>query len=353
MCDRKIEAVLDSLIDSVTPGLQYLALNSTGSVFHYNGGLADIQRRRPMNDATTLNAYSLSKTITAAAVLLLVQAKAVGLDDLLVRYLGSSPYGPAITIRQLLSHTFGIPNPIPLRWVHSISQHEDFDEAAAISAVLLAHSRPSRTPGSRFAYSNIGYWLLGQVVAKVTSSSFSSFVSGHVLRRLGIPEQDLAYSIPDVALHAQGYLEKYSFTNLFKYFLVDRTLIGTYERGWLRIEPHYVNGPAFGGLIGTARGFGRFLQDQLCQQSMLFEEETRDLFFGQQSTNTGKPIPMTLGWHMGTNGASQFYFKEGGGGGFHSLMRVYRPARIATVIMANATGFDVKRILNAADSVFL
>jgi CubicO group peptidase (beta-lactamase class C family) len=295
MGNRKVEAVLESLIGSRTPGLQYLALNSTGPVFYYSGGLADIQRQRPMNEETTLNAYSMSKTITAAAVLLLVQAKVIGLDDQMARYLGSFPYGPEITIRQLLSHTSGIPNPIPLRWVHSISQDEHFDEAAAITAVLLAHSRQSYTPGSRFAYSNIGYWLLGQAVAKVTGSSFSSFVSEHVLRRLGIPEQDLSYSIPDIALHAQGYLEKYSVTNLLKRFLVDRRLVGKYEGRWLRIEPHYVNGPAFGGLIGTARGFGIFLQDQLRAQSTLFEEEIRDLFFSQQSTNTGKWIPMTLG----------------------------------------------------------
>lgn len=140
MDDRKIEAVLDSLIALRTPGLQYLALNSTGPVFHYNGGLADIQRRQPMNEATKLNAYSMSKTITAAAVLLLVQAKAVRLDDQIVDYLGSSPYDSAITIRQLLSHTSGIPNPIPLRWVHSIHQHENFDDM--LDHRLQRHRRP-------------------------------------------------------------------------------------------------------------------------------------------------------------------------------------------------------------------
>jgi hypothetical protein len=116
---------------------------------------------------------------------------------------------------------------------------------------------------------------------------------------------------------------------------------------------HYVNGPAFGGLIGTARGFGIFLRDQLRAQPILFGDGTRILFFSQQSTNTGKPIPMTLGWHIGTAGKSEFYFKEGGGGGFHSMMRVYRSASIATVIMANATGFDANKTLNVVDGFFL
>lgn len=66
-------------------------------------------------------------------------------------------------------------------------------------------------------------------------------------------------------------------------------LIGAYDGRpgrWLRIEPHYVNGPAFGGLIGTARAFGAFLQDQLRPQSTLFDEPTRAL-----STSSRAPAP--------------------------------------------------------------
>jgi CubicO group peptidase (beta-lactamase class C family) len=134
--------------------------------------------------------------------------------------------------------------------------------------------------------------------------------------------------------------------------LIDRALIGTYDGHWLRIEPHYVNGPAFGGLIGTARGFGVFLRDQLRAEPILLREEIRNLFFSQQSTANGLPIPMTLGWHIGTFGKTDFYFKEGGGGGFRSMMRVYRSSAIATVIMANATGFDANSTLSTVDSFF-
>jgi hypothetical protein len=49
--------------------------------------------------------------------------------------------------------------------------------------------------------------------------------------------------------------------NLANGFLIDRDLIGEYAGRWLSIRSHYVNGAAFGGLVGTARGFGRFLQD--------------------------------------------------------------------------------------------
>jgi D-alanyl-D-alanine carboxypeptidase len=353
MAVPRIEPYLDTLISARTPGLQYLALNSAGPLFQYNVGLADIRHQRPMDAATTLNAYSMSKTITAAAVLKLVQAQAVGLEEPVARYLPSMPYGPAITIRQLLSHTSGIPNPIPLRWVHPIAQHDAFDEAAALRDVTQNHPRLSSSPGSKYAYSNIGYWLLGDVVAKAAGEAFTSYVTERIFKPLSIPPSDLAYNVRDFARHAQGYLEKYSLTNLAKRFLIDRELIGSYEGRWLRIEPHYVNGPAFGGLIGTTNGFGLFLQDQLRPESALFSEKTRNLFYTRQQTITGTSIPMTLGWHAGLSESGAFYYKEGGGGGFHCMMRVYRDAGVATIVMANATGFDVRKCLDVTDSHFL
>jgi D-alanyl-D-alanine carboxypeptidase len=264
----------------------------------------------------------------------------------------SGPYGPRVTIRQLLTHTSGIPNPLPLRWVHPVSQ-QDFKESAALAAVLKNNPKLSNEPGCKFAYSNVGYWLLGEVVARVTGGAFEVYVCENVFRPLELLASDLSYVIPDLACHAQGYLEKYSLMNLGKRFLIDHELIGTYEGRWLRIEPHYVDGPAFGGLVGTSQGFGAFLRDQLRTESVLFDPETRRLFFSQQYMRTGKPVPMTLGWHIGAHPDAPFYFKEGGGGGFHCMMRVYRNAGVATVIMANATRFDARAALDAIDPCFL
>ena len=97
-------------------------------MFEHASGWADIRYRIPVDGTTTMMAYSMSKTITAVAVLQLVERGRVGLGEPVERYLGSlQPYGPAVTIRQLISHTSGIPNPIPLRWVHAADQHR-FDQ---------------------------------------------------------------------------------------------------------------------------------------------------------------------------------------------------------------------------------
>ena len=338
---------------SKTPGIQYLVVNAKGVLFEYADGWADIRRQVPVDTATTMMAYSMSKTITAVAVLQLVEAGRVGLDDPVERYVDSLPYGSRVTIRHLISHTSGIPNPIPLRWVHPEARHESFDENAALATVLHDHPRLSFEPGTKYAYSNIGYWLLGKIVERASGETFSSYVSEHILRPLSIAPRELGYVVADPAHHATGYLEKYSFMNLAKGFLIDQDLIGDYSGRWLEIRSHYLNGPAFGGLVGTARGFGAFLQDQLRPHARLFDDRTRSLFYEQQRTTSGAAIAMTLGWHIGSTGGARFLFKEGGGGGFHSMMRVYPEDSIGTVVLANATGFDVRRLLDDIDRQFL
>ena len=350
--DADVRSRLDALA-SKTPGLQYLVVGPHGTVFEHAGGFADLAARRPMTPETTLMAYSMSKTITAAAVLQLVGAGSIALDGPLDRYVDAQPYGPDVTVRQVLSHTSGIPNPIPLRWVHPAAEHGSFDEAAALAAVLRQHPRPAFAPGAKYAYSNIGYWLLGSVVERASGERFVSYVNERVLRPLGIASRDLDYVIEDPAAHATGYLEKYSLINLIKGAVIDRALVGAYTGSWLEIRPHYPNGPAFGGLVGTARGFGAFLRDQLQPHSRLFDDQTRALFYEPQQTAGGKAIAMTLGWHVGAAGGSPYFYKEGGGGGFHCMMRVYPAARIASVAMANATGVDVGSLLDRMDPSFL
>jgi CubicO group peptidase (beta-lactamase class C family) len=240
-----------------------------------------------------------------------------------------------------------------LRWVHAADQHDTFDEDAALAAVMRKHPHLSFAPGSRYAYSNIGYWLLGKVVERATGERFGAYMIDGVLRPLGIEPRDLGYVIVDPAHHATGYLEKYSLMNVVKGLLIDPRLVGDYSGRWLAIRSHYLNGPGFGGLVGTAQGFGRFLQDQLRERSVLFGDDTRRQFYAQQQTTRGRSIPMTLGWHIGHLNGQRFFYKEGGGGGFHCMMRLYPDNRVGTVAMANATGFDVCKLLNTIDPAFL
>jgi CubicO group peptidase (beta-lactamase class C family) len=342
---------LADLAGRASPGLQYTAVDDASTLFVSGAGLADLASRRPMLPGTTMMAYSMSKTFTAAAVLQLAEAGRLDVDDPVARFVSWQPYGDAITVRQLLCHTSGIPNPIPLRWVHSTAAHPTFDERAEFSKVLNRYPKLAFAPGTRFRYSNIGYWLLGTVIEQASGERFVDYMERRVLRELDIPAHELSYRIVDPAVHASGYLEKYSFINLIKRWLIETELIGEYSGRWLRIRDHYLNGPAFGGLVGSSTGIARFLRDQLCNSPRMFSRTTRDLFLRQQRTASG-PIPMTLGWHIGLLGRSRYFFKEGGGGGFRCMMRIYPERQLGTVVMANATTVDVKALLDRADREF-
>jgi len=298
---------------------------------------------------TTLNAYSLSKTITAAAVLQLIERGSIGFEDAVSRYVPWQPYGAEVTVRGLLTHTAGLPNPNPLRWVHAADEHLKFDERAAFRRVLAQHGRPATHPGKRYIYSNIGYWLLGALVEEVTSESFTSYVTDNVFAPLDLKASEMAYVIADERRHACGYLERRSVLNLIKPLLMDPRLFDGAVGRWVAVRAHYPNGPAFGGLIGTANAFGKFLRDQLGQRSKLFGPAAQTWMVEQQRTARGT-IPMTLGWHMGSLGRCRYFFKHGGGVGFRGMIRLYRSRGIGTVFMANATTVNVSRILDRLDA---
>jgi len=333
------------------PGVQYVVVGPSGVLFDGAAGWADLAGRRPLEPGTTMMAYSMTKTFTAAAVLQLVEQGRLGLDAPVRSLLPEIPYDGRLTVRHLLSQTSGIPNPIPLRWVHLPEAHAAHDERAMLARRLAESPALRFAPGERYAYSNLSSWLLGRIVEEVSGQRYPDYVRANLLARLGLTPEEAAFTIPDRARHAKGYLPRWSFMNLARPFLVDGEFIGEYEDGWLHVKDNYLDGAAFGGLVASARAVGRFLQDQLAEESALLGPEWRRRFLEQQRANDGKPVEMTLGWHVGRGGA--FLFKEGGGAGFHAELRLYPAARVGTVVIANSGTFDVKRFLDEADRPFL
>ena len=87
------------------PAIQLVLVDRTGVIFDHHTGFADLETRRPIDADTTFMAYSMSKTITAAAVLQLVDAKAIALDDPIAGYIPSQPYGNHITARHVANRS--------------------------------------------------------------------------------------------------------------------------------------------------------------------------------------------------------------------------------------------------------
>jgi D-alanyl-D-alanine carboxypeptidase len=338
---------------SKMPGAQYMVLDRDKTLFEYAGGMSDIKNGKTMTLDTTMMAFSMTKTFTAVAILQLVENKKISLDDTIDRYIDNNPYDDTITIRQLIAHTSGIPSPIPLKWVHPAAKHGEFNEDEALNRVLEEHGRMQHPPGRKYLYSNIGYWYLGKIIEKVSGQSYASYIGQYIMEPLNLSSTEIGCIIPGAVPHAKGYLAKYSFLNLIKGLLIDDELTGGYEGSWLRIEPAYLNGPAFGGLIGSAASFSRFLQDQLQENSVLFNDTTKKLLYSTQVDSNGNPVPMSLGWHIGHRDGIQYFYKEGGGAGFQSEMRIYPEQNLATILIINTTSFKLGKQMNALDNEFL
>lgn len=344
--------LIEELAPSDGPGIQYIVVDKNNVIFEYSTGLADIKNRKPLRLAHTMAAFSMTKTITAIAVLQLAEKRIIKLDDKVDTYI-KHPYSPDITIRQLLNHTSGIPNPIPLKWVHLANSNDKFSEDAALDLVLRENPKSAFAPGESYAYSNIGYWLLGKVIEAVTGHEYQAYVKMNVFAPLKLAPEEIDFKINDASNHAKGYLAKYSFMNLIKSFVVNKKVWDQYEGSWLRIRDVYLNGPAFGGAIGSAKAFSRILQDLLSEESLLLGKSGIQLLYKPEKTNSGKLLPMTLGWHIGELKGLRYLYKEGGGAGFHCEMRIYPSVGLASVIMTNRTSFNSRKQLSRIDKNFI
>lgn len=346
--DSSVDAVFNTLVEENEPGVQYVVVSKDRVLYEKSRGLAYVSKGVRLDNGHTLAAFSMTKVVTAIAILQLVERNLIGLDDRVADYV-AHPYGSAITIRQLLGHTAGLPDPIPLKWVHLASGHKSFNEEQALRNVLQENAEPDSTPGEMYQYSNIGYWLLGHVIEDVSQMKYTRYVTENIFEPLKLTPKDIGFLVTDQDRHARGYLKKWSLMNLFGRFLVDTTIFGDYEDGWLHIKNVYLNGPSFGGAVGTARAFGVILQDMLAEKSLLVGSNTRELLFMQQTTKSGTAIDMTLGWHMDKLNSIPYYYKEGGGAGYRCEMRIYPTTGIASVLMSNRTKFDTRSILSTLD----
>jgi len=346
--NSKVAPLLSELSSINEPGIQYVVVNSDSVVFEYSSGQADIKNKVALSSNHTMAAFSMTKTLTAIGVLQLLERHKLKLEDNISLYV-DHPYSKEITIRQLLNHTSGLPDPIPLKWVHLAKNHIAFNEKKALEKVLLENPKASSLPGEKYEYSNIGYWLLGGVIEKVSGLSYSEYIRKNIFEPLHLSKSEIGFTVIQEDNHAKGYLQKYSFMNLLKFFLIEDTTWGEYEENWLHINNVYLNGPAFGGAIGSASAFSRILQSLLSDKSILLGSNVKQHLYSQEKNNSGKKIDMTLGWHMGVLNGMKYYFKEGGGAGFHSEMRIYPDINLATVLMVNRTSFNTREQLSNLD----
>lgn len=337
-----------------SPGLQYMFLDSENIIFEFYGGFSDLEKKIPVTKNTTFNGYSITKTFTAAAIITLAQSKEIDLDAPISRYLTDFPYDKSPTIRQTLNHTAGFPNPNPITWVHLEKDHNKFDEQSFIQQVIHKNNNMDYEPGEKFSYSNIGYLLLGEVVRQVSGKSYIDFVTSEIISPLNLSNNKLiSYSIDDPESHARGYIRRWNWLNLLLGWFIDRDkYLGPAKDGWVPFHLIMVNGSAYGGLVGNARGFAAYLQAILKARSP-FNQEMLDIMWSIKNTTDGKPARTGLAWFHGMLEKQRFFAHSGGAGGYYCEIRVYPDLNRASVIMTNNTGISDQHLLDEIDHLFL
>lgn len=346
--------VVEQLVSSSeVPGLQYEVVSAQQVLFSAAAGVRDVASREPMDPATVQMAYSSTKAITAVAVMQLVERGKLDLDASLTRYYARHPYGTAVTIRQLLAHTSGVPDPMPLDWF--AVQGQPFDRDRELQRLLARHPRLRHPPGQKYGYSNLGYWLLEKAIERAAGQDYAAYVEENVFRPLGITPA-MARFVPDgPGPLAVGHARRFSAITWTLALLTPASYWAGAEGGWRRSATVLPYGRAYGGLLVTAHALGLVLQDLLRNDSLLLGSTAKAALFAPQHTAAGSTAG-ALGWAMGQTGGEPYLGKQGGGLGFHCNVRIYPARGIATVLLANRTEISAGPIdarSDALDAAFL
>jgi len=216
-------------------------------------GLADREKRRPYTASTVQSHGSITKQMTAAAILLLEDRGSLSVNDSLAHYFEEVPNDKReITIHQLLTHSSGLPG--------GIGPDEEPIRAGAYVDRLMGKTLQFE-PGSGYAYSNAGYALLGILIERLTGKDYETFLCEELLLPAGLRET--GYVLPDWSKErlAEGYRKGKHWGLVF-------------NRGWREEGPGW-HLRANGGLHTTVDDMYRWFQNTLKGHQVLSEETVK------------------------------------------------------------------------------
>ena len=181
-----IDALLARRQSAAEPGLSIVIVKNGAMTYSRSKGMADIARASPIGETTVFEIASLTKIMTALAVMQLRDANLITLSDPVGKWLPQLPRAWAgITIHQLLSHQSGIPD-----YMSHISVTEAARLDGVTNEVLLARfaadSRLNFAPGTKGEYSNSNYVLLAEIIGRASGRSYAQYVQDRILTPLGM-----------------------------------------------------------------------------------------------------------------------------------------------------------------------
>lgn len=337
----QLQGVLDRVRAKLAiPGVSVAIVWDDGRSWVGASGLRNIATRDPMTTGTAFALASISKTMTAAVVLELVEAGQLTLDQSVAPLLPAYKLDPRITVRMLLDHTSGLP---------------DFFMAPGIDAALNANQGATWTPlrswsfvqkkhavpGSTWSYSNTNYLLLGELVTAVTGQPLAQEVRTRLLDPFGLssayyqgvetpPEAGtLAYRM--VPLASGGY----------------RTTLVSPASGVMPFRSVVTAAAGAGSIAATALDTARWMRDLAGGLVLGPDMQAQMLADVARTVKLHASIPYGLGIQRVTLGGYTAYGHSGRYIGIRNVVRYLPDLGITIAVMTNQSLLDPTRIAAA------
>ncbi len=312
-------------------------------------GEANASTHQSIDANTTYNWASITKTMTAIAILQLRDRGLLSLDDPAVKFIPElrqvhDAYGPvdAITIRELLNHSAGFRNPT---WPWECDQPGDcawepFEPTRWQQVeAMLPYTHIDFAPGSRWSYSNLGYVFLGQIIERLTGETFEGYITKNILMPLEMHSSYFNHAPYFLASHVSASYIR-SGSKLTAQPCDFDTGITTANSGLKSTMPDMAKYAAF--LIGDTN---KPVYNLILKRSSLEEMWTGTLPAiepGKQATaytsgpHASQP-QMGLGFFILNLNGRKLIYHDGDQGGFSSELLIDPADSLASILVVNTT----------------
>jgi serine beta-lactamase-like protein LACTB len=318
----QIEAAVSSFMSANSvPGIAAAVVLEGVPAWSAGFGMADLEDSAPVTSSTLFRLGSISKPVTAIAILQLWEQSKLDLDAPIQKYCPAFPQKESpITTRQLLGHLGGI------RHYNSDGKGDIPEDSARHfvdmqeSLTIFAGDPLVAKPGTKFHYSTYGYTLVGCVLEGAASQKYVDYVRENIFRPAGMVEtqaDDFFAVIP----HRTRWYHK------------DKA--GTVRNAGVLDSSYKIPG---GGLISSADDMARFEAAILADK--LMHRATRDLMWTSLKTADGKATGYGLGWGLADKFGAHIFAHTGGQQGTSTAFALVPERRAGVVVLANMDNVD-------------
>ena len=327
------------LAEARVPGAQ-VAVVQRGAIVHLSAyGLANVPFRVPVTETTAFSIASATKSFAGVALMQLAEAGRVRLDDPIGRYVDSLP--PAwrrVTLRQLITHTSGLPDVLNPESGILIATPPEAAWAKVRRLPIIA------PPATRWSYNQTNYWLLGLMMARVTGEPLHRAIE----RQFAAADMPTA-SIGDVRDVAAGTSDTYSYTRYagdssWRDTTLERVVVDFPKQ--LRLAA---------GVNASAHDLARWLI-ALHGGRLLKQPASLDTLWASPRMADGKILGAgsatgyALGWPTFNDAAHP---SVGGLGGGRAAFLVYPKDDLAVIVLTNLQGSSPERLATRIAALYL